>query len=146
MLRAIFAQPTPPAPMTKPIRSCPAEMRARLSGPMPSLKTPFTRDGDVDYAGLRRLIDFNLSAGANALMLTAGDSQYVALTEKEIAEVTKVTVEHTAGRALVIAADRYYHTAQAVEFAQFARDTGADILMVMPPDWGGSATPQTLAD
>jgi 4-hydroxy-tetrahydrodipicolinate synthase len=121
-------------------------MRARLSGPLPSLKTPFTLDGAIDFPGLRRLIDFNLAAGAKALMLTAGDSQYVALTEQEIAEVTKVTVEHTAGRALVIAADRYYHTAQAVAFAHFAHNAGADLLMVMPPDWGASATPQTFAD
>ncbi|MBL9213888.1 MAG: dihydrodipicolinate synthase family protein [Opitutaceae bacterium] len=123
-----------------------AELRQRLTGPIPSLKTPFLRDGAVDYAGLRRLIDFNLAAGARALMLTAGDSHYVALTEREIAEVTRVTVEHTAGRALVIAADRYYHTTQAVDFARFARDTGADVLMVMPPDWGGSCTPRSLVE
>ena len=121
-------------------------MRARLSGPMPSIKTPFLRDGGVDYRGLRRLIDFNLGAGAKALMLTAGDSHYVALTEKEIAEVTKVTVQHTAGRALVIAADRYYHTTQSVKFARYAKEVGADLLMVMPPDWGGSCTTRSMAE
>ena len=121
-------------------------MRERLTGPIPSLKTPFQRDGEIDFAGLRRQIDFNLSAGAKALMLTAGDSHYVALTEKEIAGVTRVTVEHAAGRALVIAADRYYHTTQAVEFAHFAKVTGADLLMVMPPDWGASGTPQSFAE
>ncbi len=120
-------------------------MRARLSGPMPSLKTPFNRDGSIDFTGLRNLIDCNLAAGAKALMLTAGDSHYVALSEREIAEVTQTTIQHTAGRALVIAADRYYHTAQAVEFAAFARDAGADLLMVMPPDWGGSCTPASMA-
>ena len=125
---------------------CPDEMRERLTGPIPSLKTPFNRDGSIDFPGLRRLIDVNLAAGAKTLMLTAGDSQYVALAEKEIAEVTKVTIEHAAGRALVIAADRYYHTAQAVEFAHFAKSAGADLLMVMPPDWGGSSTPQTFAE
>lgn len=127
-------------------RGCPAELRARLTGPIPSLKTPFHQDGSVDFKGLRNLIDCNLAHGAKALMLTAGDSHYVALTEKEIAEVTKVTVEHTAGRALVIAADRYYHTTQAIEFARFAKDVGADVLMVMPPDWGGSSTPQSFAE
>jgi hypothetical protein len=90
-------------------------MRARLSGPMPSLKTPFNRDGSIDYDGLRNLIDCNLAAGAKALMLTAGDSHYVALSEQEIAEVTLATIRHTAGRALVIAADRYYHTTQAFD-------------------------------
>jgi len=125
---------------------CSDEMRHRLSGPMPSIKTPFNEDGSIDFNGLRNLIDFNLAAGAKALMLTAGDSHYVALTEREISEVTKTTIEHVAGRALVIAADRYYHTSQAVEFAHFARATGADLLMVMPPDWGGSSTPQSFAE
>ncbi len=132
--------------MTKNSSGCPAEMRARLTGPMPSLKTPFLKDGAIDFNGLRRLIDHNIAAGAKALMLTAGDSHYVSLSEKDIADVTKATVQHTAGRALVIAADRYYHTSQAVEFATFARETGADLLMVMPPDWGGSATPQSFAE
>lgn len=132
--------------MTKPTHFCPAETRARLTGPMPSLKTTFLQDGSIDFNSLRRLIDFNISHGAKALMLTAGDSHYVTLSEHDIAEVTKVTVEHTAGRALVIAADRYYHTNQAVEFARHVRDLGADLLMVMPPDWGASSTPQSFAD
>ena len=46
----------------------------------------------------------------------------------------------------MIAADRYYHTNQAVEFAHYVRDVGADLLMVMPPDWGGSSTPQSFTD
>jgi 5-dehydro-4-deoxyglucarate dehydratase len=102
--------------------------------------------GSIDFDGLRNLIDCNLAAGAQALMLTAGDSHYVALSEQEIAEVTLATIRHTAGRALVIAADRYYHTTQAIRFAEFARQAGADLLMVMPPDWGGSCTPATLAE
>jgi len=126
--------------------TCTPELRERMTGPIPSLKTPFHEDGAIDFEGLRRLIDFNLAAGAKTLMLTAGDSHYVALTEKEIAEVTRVTVEHTAGRALVIAADRYFHTTQAVEFAHFAKGVGADVLMVMPPDWGGSCTPHSFAE
>lgn len=132
--------------MTTAPAGCPAEFRARLSGPIPSIKTPFLRGGAVDFAGLRRIVDAHLAAGAQALMLTAGDSQFVALTEREIAEVTKVTVEQAAGRALVIAADRYYATQPAVEFARYALEVGADILMVMPPDWGGSCTPRSLAE
>jgi 4-hydroxy-tetrahydrodipicolinate synthase len=67
------------------------------------------------------------------------------LSDDEIAAVTATTVEHVAGRALVVAADRYYHTRQAVEFATYARDTGADVVMVLPPDWGHSSTPESLA-
>ncbi len=82
-------------------------------------------------------------------MLTAGDSHYVALTEKEIAEVTRATIEHNAGRALVIAADRYYNSTQSAGVRRVHRadsDAAADLLMVMPPDWGGSSTPSTFAE
>jgi 4-hydroxy-tetrahydrodipicolinate synthase len=123
-----------------------SEIRERMTGPMPSLTTPFKRDGSIDYDSLARLIEFNLGAGAKTLMLTVGDSHYITLSEKEIADVTKFTVKQNAGRALIIAADRYYHTTQSVEFARFARETGADVLMVLPPDWSGSCTPESFAE
>ena len=52
--------------MTSSQDGCSQEMRARLSGPMPSLKTPFNRDGSIDFSGLRNLIDFNLAAASIA--------------------------------------------------------------------------------
>ena len=117
------------------------QVRDAFTGPIASTRTPFQRDGQVDFDGLRNLIDFNLDAGSKAAVLTAGDSHLIALSDAEIAEVTRATVEHVRGRALVVAADRYYHTRQAVEFAGFARDAGADIVMILPPDWAGSSTP-----
>jgi len=56
------------------------------------------------------------------------------LTDQEVADLTKATVEHTAGRAMVVAADKYYWTGKAVEFGQYARGLGADLVMVSPPD------------
>ncbi|MDA0334511.1 MAG: dihydrodipicolinate synthase family protein [bacterium] len=117
-----------------------ARVRQALTGPIATIRTPFQRDGAVDLAGLRRMIDFDIDAGSGAIVLTAGDSHYIALSDDEITEVTQVTVDHVAGRALVVAADRYYHTRQSVEFARFAAGAGADVLMVLPPDWGGSST------
>ena len=122
------------------------KIRQALTGPVPSISTPFKKDGDIDCNGLRNMVDFDIAAGAKTIMLTAGDSHYICMSEKEIAEVTKVVVNHTAGRAMVIAADRYYNTKQAVEFAQYVHSIGADILMVMPPDWAHSCTPETLSE
>ncbi len=123
-----------------------SEIRAQMTGPITSLFTPFNRDGSIDYKSLRGLIEFNLAAGSKTLMLTAGDSLYSLLSEQEIADVTKFTVKQNAGRALVIAADRYYPTAQSVAFARFARETGADVLMVLPPDWAGSCSAESFVD
>ena len=122
------------------------EIRACLTGPFPSIRMPFSEDGSVDYEGLRHEIDFVIAAGSKTILLTAGDSHYMCLSDEEIAQVTRATCEHTAGRAMVVAADRLYSTSRAVEFAQFARSIGADVVMAQPPNWGPSCTPQTFAD
>lgn len=121
------------------------ELRQSMTGSVSSVRTPFRRDGAIDFDGLRRAIDFNIAAGSRTMLLTAGDSHYFALSDDEIAEVTRVTVEHTARRALVVAADRHFNTGQALAFADYCREIGADMLMLMPPDWAASCTPETLA-
>lgn len=120
-------------------------VRESLTGPVSSIRPPFKRDGSIDFDGLRRAIDFNISGGSRTLLLTAGDSHYFALSDEEISEVTRITVAHTARRAMVVAADRHYNTLQAVAFAKYCRELGVDVMMVMPPDWAGSCTPETLA-
>lgn len=121
-------------------------IRDALTGPVVSVRTPFSRDGSIDFQGLRSSIDFYISAGSKTMLLTYGDSLFSLLTDQEVAEVTRVTAQHTAGRAMVVAADRIWATPKTVEFAQYAREVGADLLMVLPPDWAGSCTPHTLAD
>ena len=121
------------------------EVRAHLTGPISSIATPFNEDGSVDYVGLRGQIDFVLAGGSKTILLTAGDSHYICLSDEEIAEVTRVVCEQTAGRGMVVAADRYYDTSRAVAFAEFARGVGADVVMVLPPGWGRSS-PETLTE
>lgn len=117
-----------------------------LKGPVPSIRTPFDIEGNVDFEGLRSNIDFLLGQGVNSIMLTAGDSHYDCLTDEEISNVTRITAQHTAGRAKLIAADRYHTTSRAVEFAKFVSGIGADILMCLPPDWAQSCTSESLSE
>ena len=122
------------------------QVRQALTGPVASISTPFRRDGAVDYRGLRSHIGFCLDGGSRTVLLTAGDSHYLCLSDDEIAEITKVACEQTAGRAMVVAADRYHSTARAIAFAEYAKGRGADVIMTMPPDWGLSCTPETISD
>lgn len=115
-------------------------VREALTGPVTSISVPFNQDDSIDYASLRRCLDFYIAGGSKAMILTHGDSLYSLLSDQEIAEVTKVVVEHTAHRALVVAADRQWSTPQEIEFAQYCREVGADLLMVLPPNWGLSCT------
>lgn len=122
------------------------EIRAGLTGPVASVATPFCRDGSVDYDGLRSYVDFVIAAGSRSVILTNGDSLYTLLTDAEVAEVTRVVVEHCAGRALVVAADRGWATPKATDFAAYCADVGADVLMLMPPDWARSSTVETFVE
>ncbi len=117
-----------------------------FTGPSGSISTPFLEDGEIDYDGLRNMLDFSIANKEKVILLTAGDSHYLCMSDEEIAEVTRVTVEHVAGRSMVVAADRFHSTARAVKFAKYCKDVGADMYMAMPPDWGNSGTVETLAD
>lgn len=120
------------------------ELRSLLTGPVMSVHTPFMRDGAIDYDSLRGLVDRGIDAGSTTMLLTYGDSLFSLLTDDEVAEVTKVVAEQTAGRAAVVAADRIWWTGKTVAFARYAREVGADLLMVLPPDWAGSCTAETF--
>lgn len=121
-------------------------IRAALTGPVASVSTPFTRDGDIDWDALRAMVDFDIDGGSKTVLLTYGDSLYSLLTDDEVAEVTRVVAEQAAGRALVVAADRIWATPKELAFARFAREVGADVLMVLPPDWAQSCTRKTLVE
>ena len=123
-----------------------AEFRSALTGPIASVFTPFRESGEIDMEGLRRLIDCSIAGGSKSIILTYGDSHYVILDDQEVVALTRAVVEHTAGRAMVVAADRAWATRKTVEFARHVREIGADMLMVLPPDWAASCTAETLTE
>ena len=125
-------------------RGCPPEVRAALSGPWPSIRTPFTRQGDIDFDALHGHLDFLLQAKAKAVVLTWGDSLFSILTDDEIAQVTKAVARHVDGRAFVVAADGSWWTGKVVDFSKYCTNVGVDMLMVMPPDWAASTTVDSL--
>jgi 4-hydroxy-tetrahydrodipicolinate synthase len=124
----------------------PTSFQDPLRGPIASVHVPFHQDGEIDYPGLRRMVDFVIDGGTGTVLLTYGNSLYSLLSDQEVVEVTRAVVEQTAGRALVVAADRIWATPKTVEFARFCRETGADLLMVLPPDWASSCTVDTLVE
>jgi len=120
--------------------------RECLTGPLGSLRTPFNRDGSIDFEGVKRVIDFVLNTGSKTTLLTAGDSHFECMSDEEIGQMNKLAAEHTAGRALVVGADWQFATTQAISFAKDCAAWGVDILMTRPPDWAKSATVDTLVE
>ena len=111
----------------------PDDVRRLLHGRVNSIPTPFLADGEIDWDGVANIIETGIAAGSNVALLTAGDSQYSFLTEKEIARLTRFVIQRVAGRVLTVAATGAWATRQAVQFAGLCRDAGADVLMSLPP-------------
>ena len=118
--------------------------RHHVTGPVVSINTPFLQNGEIDYAGLRRFIDFAIDAGTRTLLFTPGDSLYVVLTDDEIARLTEFTAQAIGRRAMFIAAADCWWTGKAVEFAGYARRVGADAVIAFPPS-RGMTVPELVA-
>jgi dihydrodipicolinate synthase/N-acetylneuraminate lyase len=115
------------------------ELRERVRGPVNSIYTTFSKDGELDWPGIRNMIDMGITGGSGITLLTFGDSQLDFLTDQEVAELTRVVVEQTAGRVLTVAATKRWSQRQTLAFAAYCRDLGVDLLMMLPSDHAFSA-------
>lgn len=104
-----------------------------LRGCIPILVTPFTEEGALDLAGLKREIDWVLNEGASGVACLAIASEGYKLTEEERDTVLRVTVAHVKGRVPVVASADGPGEEPAVDRARRAARLGADALMVLPP-------------
>ena len=120
------------------------DSKSIFSVPIPSIPTPFMPNGDIDFSALSNMLERYISWGSTVLMLTAGDSHFACMSDREIAEVTYAVLKQVRKRAYVIVADRYFATNAAVEFARETQARGADCYMALPPDWANSTMPDEL--
>lgn len=123
-----------------------AAVKTAITGPIPSISTPFLKNGDIDWKSLSRMIDFMVGNGAPALLLTFGDSLFTLLSDKEVGELTAHVVKETAGRAMVIACGKQMWQGEMLRFAEYCKEVGADVFIPVPPDWAQSCDPVLLAD
>ena len=94
--------------------------------------TPMTPHG-VDYDTLARFIEFQLSAGINALVAVGTTGESATLTPEERKQVIAFTVKQVNGRVPVIAGTGTNNTAHVLDFTKSACDDGADAVLVVTP-------------
>ncbi len=107
-----------------------AQTADRLRGSITALVTPF-RDGAVDEAAFRRIIDLQIEGGTHGLVPCGTTGESPTLTHDEHKRLIAVCVEQAAGRAPVIAGAGSNSTAEAIELAKFSEDAGADALLAV---------------
>lgn len=103
-----------------------------FSGSIPALVTPF-RDGRVDEAAFRALIDWQIAEGSSALVPCGTTGESATLSYEEHYRVIDLCIEAAAGRVPVIAGCGSNDTATAVRHMDHAKRAGAAAALVVAP-------------
>jgi len=102
-------------------------MTHKIEGIIPVMLTPFTDQGEIDYAGLERLIEWYLDKGVNGLFAIAQSSEMQFLTMAERAALGHFVVTRVAGRVPVVVSGHISDDPfSQIEELTAAAKTGAD--------------------
>jgi 4-hydroxy-tetrahydrodipicolinate synthase len=107
-------------------------MTRKIEGIIPVMLTPFTDEGEIEYPGLERLIEWYLDKGADALFAMAQSSEMQFLTLAERAALGHFVVKQVAGRVPVVVSGHISDDpfSQIEELTAAAR-TGADGIVLV---------------
>lgn len=104
-----------------------------FTGAATALITPFREDGSVDYPALGALIEKQIGAGIDALVLCGTTGESAALTEEEHCDILRYAAQVINARVPLIAGCTSCVTEKAVTLAKSACIAGADGLLVVTP-------------
>jgi 4-hydroxy-tetrahydrodipicolinate synthase len=104
-----------------------------IIGSIVALVTPFQADGSVDYAGLKRLVDWHIAEGTDCICVVGTTGESPTVSVEEHCEIIRVAVAHAAGRVPIMAGTGGNATREAIELARFAKDVGADCTLQVVP-------------
>ena len=104
-----------------------------LTGVLPALATPLTREGAVDEAGAARLVEHVLAGGVTGLLALGSTGESASLDEPGRRAMLSATIQANAGRVPVICGVAQSNLAGAQFEVAAAAALGADAALVTPP-------------
>ena len=121
-----------------PLERATTRTRPALRGAFTALVTPFTADGRVDEAALRRLVRWQVLAGIDGLVPVGTTGEAPTLSPAERERVIAITVETVAERSSrprvpVVAGTGTNDTAATIAATRRAAELGADAALVVAP-------------
>ena len=105
-----------------------------MQGCATALVTPFLKDGSVDDACFKKLVERQIKGGVKILVPCGTTGENVTMDEAERLHVIKMAVEVAKKhKAHVIAGTGSNNTAATIDFTRRAREAGADAALVVGP-------------
>jgi 4-hydroxy-tetrahydrodipicolinate synthase len=107
-------------------------MSQTFQGSFVAMVTPF-RNGKVDEAKLRELVDFHVTNGTDGLIPCGTTGESPTLSHDEHHRVVELVIEAARGRIRVVAGTGSYSTSDAIEMTKHAERAGAAGALVVNP-------------
>ena len=98
-----------------------------------AIVTPMKENQDVNYDKLEELIDMQIDAGTDAIIIAGTTGESSTLTMEEHKQVIKAAVEFTKHRVPVVAGTGSNCTRTAIQLSQEAEEAGVDGLLIVTP-------------
>jgi len=99
----------------------------KIEGIIPVMITPFAESGEIDYAGVEKLIEWYIAKGSDALFAVCQSSEMQFLSIAERAELGRFVVKQAAGRVPVVVSGHISDDPYSqLEELTAAAGTGAD--------------------
>ncbi len=104
-----------------------------IQGSIVALVTPMDERGAVDNESLKKLVEFHLAEGTDALVAVGTTGESATLDEHEHCAVIKAVVDYVGGRIPVIAGTGANSTTEAITLTRRAKEVGADACLIVTP-------------
>lgn len=104
-----------------------------IQGSLVAIVTPMHPDGRIDEAAFRKLIDWHIEQGTDAIVAVGTSGESATLNEREHCEAIALVVGQVAGRVPVIAGTGANSTSEAISLTACAQEAGADACLLVTP-------------
>lgn len=104
-----------------------------IQGSIVALVTPMTENGAIDKESLKKLVEFHIEQGTDALVAVGTTGESATLDEEEHCDVIKTIVDYVGGRIPVIAGTGANSTTEAISLTRRAKQAGADACLIVTP-------------
>lgn len=107
----------------------------QLQGSITALATPFTASGALDMAAWQALLERQLEAGTQGVVVAGSTGEAAMLTQAEFEQLIASTARLLEGRIPLLAGAGCSGTAHTIEQCQRAAQAGADAVLVVTPPY-----------
>jgi len=104
-----------------------------IQGSIVALVTPMFDNGDIDKGSLKKLVEFHIEQGTDAIVAMGTTGESATLNEQEHMDVVKSVVQYVAGCIPVIAGTGANSTSEAIALTQAAKEVGAAACLLVTP-------------